>query len=524
MEKTDRALHRAVEIRTGLLFSFAFALFLLSILLVIWLTTRNNLLLETRLEHKNELQLMSNEIYDNMSRLESHIIHLGNIKAIREYLESGNPEARKEVEETFSDIIEYNTKQGQPTFDQIRLLDLKGMEKVRVNLGPRNDALVVKDEDLQDKSDRYYFTETVKLENGSAYISPLDLNVEGHVIEIPLKPVVRVSRIIYNRSQEPLGILIMNQQFRLVYRDINNVKKNPEDSWFLLNSEGYYLYHRNEARIFGFMKGRAGESNFSIDYPHIWPQVSQGDTSLYECKEGEFYYRIFNPLEGSIFQPSEPMTWYLLILQHRDTINANFRHLNRGMVIALVFILPLLMVTGFLLGRSTSRNRWYLKQLEKTAIHDGMTGLLNHQAMLDRLSYLINLSIRRGDPLCAAFIDLNDLKKINDSLGHKNGDLLIKTLARTLNSLLRNTDVAARIGGDEFLVIFPGLTEDNASKVMERISADFSARGEYIFQRKTTFSWGTAQWNPGDDSMEQFIGRADNSMYEMKKKMKKEPV
>lgn len=95
------------------------------------------------------------------------------------------------------------------------------------------------------------------------------------------------------------------------------------------------------------------------------------------------------------------------------------------------------------------------ERLDYLAYYDALTGLANRNLLHDRLRQAIAGAARRGDEVTIAFIDLDDFKLVNDSLGHSLGDELLKTIAARLQIALRETDTAARIGGDEFVLVLP---------------------------------------------------------------------
>ena len=109
---------------------------------------------------------------------------------------------------------------------------------------------------------------------------------------------------------------------------------------------------------------------------------------------------------------------------------------------------------------TTQRN--YRQQLEYQATHDPLTGLPNRNLLQDRLQQVLHLAQRRGSKGALAFVDLDNFKLINDSLGHGAGDKLLVEVAKRLKSCLRETDTVARYGGDEFVLIlgdYGGLSE-----------------------------------------------------------------
>ncbi|MGF1474995.1 MAG: putative bifunctional diguanylate cyclase/phosphodiesterase [Geminicoccaceae bacterium] len=110
------------------------------------------------------------------------------------------------------------------------------------------------------------------------------------------------------------------------------------------------------------------------------------------------------------------------------------------------------------------------EQLERLALHDSLTGLPNRVLMQDRLDQAVRLSERSGNPFALMLLDLNRFKRVNDTLGHHIGDLLLQKLGPRLKQPLRDTDTLARLGGDEFAVLLPGPTDlETACGVAERI-------------------------------------------------------
>jgi diguanylate cyclase (GGDEF)-like protein len=108
-------------------------------------------------------------------------------------------------------------------------------------------------------------------------------------------------------------------------------------------------------------------------------------------------------------------------------------------------------------------------QLEYRATHDHLTGLRNQASFYEHLSYALSRASRRGSKVGVLFVDLDDFKVINDSLGHQVGNGVLCEVAERLRGSLRETDVPARFGGDEFVVLLEDVTEaSEALKVAER--------------------------------------------------------
>ena len=147
-----------------------------------------------------------------------------------------------------------------------------------------------------------------------------------------------------------------------------------------------------------------------------------------------------------------------------------------------------------------------LARLAALARTDPLTGLANRRVWEEQLPIEIARAQRGGEPLSLLVIDLDDFKAINDSQGHQAGDRFLKEVAASWRGVVRPTDLIARFGGDEFVVLLPGCSTELAVQLADRL------RG--AMPRELTCSVGVVEW-AGDDG-EQFLARADVALYEAK--------
>ncbi|CAG1018824.1 putative signaling protein [Burkholderiaceae bacterium] len=154
-------------------------------------------------------------------------------------------------------------------------------------------------------------------------------------------------------------------------------------------------------------------------------------------------------------------------------------------------------------------------RIHHLAHHDTLTGLPNRSAFMEYLEHLMIGASEGGSQLALLFIDLDHFKRVNDSLGHLVGDTLLRTVASRITGVLRATDVVARFGGDEFMVLLPnvvqrGHVEEVAQKLLQAIEAPLHAEGRPL---SVTPSIGVALFPDDGVTAEKLIKHADTAMY-----------
>ena len=153
-------------------------------------------------------------------------------------------------------------------------------------------------------------------------------------------------------------------------------------------------------------------------------------------------------------------------------------------------------------------------EVYKLAALDQLTGLYNRRSGEQRLEEEISRAVRHGRPLTLLLIDLDGLKQINDTLGHAAGDHLLRSFANRLLRAVRGSDVAARMGGDEFMVLLPECRSEEVSHVLGRAAGlCVEYGGQEILCR---FSCGWVDFKPGETA-QQFLERADGALYANKR-------
>ena len=157
------------------------------------------------------------------------------------------------------------------------------------------------------------------------------------------------------------------------------------------------------------------------------------------------------------------------------------------------------------------------RRIEFMATHDTLTGIPNRSLLLDRLKHGLSQAKRKHHQLAILFIDLDNFKTINDSLGHEVGDTLLKIATERLQSCVRDSDTLARLGGDEFVILLtdtePAEIHRIAGRIVDFLSASFEIHEQHLY---VSASIGISLFpDDGDDSVT-LLKHADTAMYRAK--------
>ena len=154
-------------------------------------------------------------------------------------------------------------------------------------------------------------------------------------------------------------------------------------------------------------------------------------------------------------------------------------------------------------------------KLQQLATTDGLTGLSNRRVLDERVEYEYRLAKRNKTPLSLVLLDLDNFKSRNDLYGHASGDEVLRLLGHLITSVLRTTDLAARYGGEELVILLPGAGHDGAMIFTERLKARMQATDWP--DAPATASFGIATLDAGIPSGRRLIELADWAMYEAKR-------
>lgn len=229
------------------------------------------------------LQLQKNKIDSNIAPILADLLFLSEHAHLREMLASQVPH-RALLE---NDLALFS--RISKMYDQVRILDSTGMELIRINL-EGSSSVIVPQEQLQSKGDRYYFKETFALKKGELYVSPLDLNIEHGRIEQPLKPMIRFGTPLFDKTGHKRGIIIFNYLAENLIRKLKDLPADTPGRYMLLNQEGYWLVGGSVDEEWGFMYADGKQKTMGNRYPEAWKVISASDNGQFLTGDGLFTF------------------------------------------------------------------------------------------------------------------------------------------------------------------------------------------------------------------------------------------
>lgn len=247
----------------------------------------------------------------------------------------------------------------------------------------------------------------------------------------------------------------------------------------------------------------------------LFDAIDEGDSKTAIEIELEVIDPLFARIEGQVARESS--THRSAALEQLAAMRRSERVVYIATVIA--FLIGFTLVLTFMVMLRTLSRRAEqivqveLSRLEHAALIDSLTSLRNRRAFHEDLTRELVITSRSGLPLSIAMLDLRGLKRVNDSLGHQEGDERLKILARVLSETMRGSDAVYRIGGDEFALILAGESSQGAFEVIQKLQSDV---GVLRPRPRVVFAAGIAEAADGI-AQETLLRRADLALIESKR-------
>ncbi|HEY9081224.1 MAG TPA: EAL domain-containing protein [Magnetovibrio sp.] len=218
------------------------------------------------------------------------------------YVLAPNEEHRQRLERTFLSFSD-----AKKVFDQVRFIDTSGMERVRINL-INHEAQAVPGAMLQDKRQRYYFKDGMDLPAGQIFISRLDLNLEGRMVETPYKPMIRFVAPV-DVGGKRYGLVVLNYLAENFLAHVRQTFASKLSEGFLTNAQGYWLIGPRQDLEWAFMFGR--DDRLQDLFPDVWGQVSDVSVKVVAGQDIFAIAKLPAPTQAVITDNSDPY-WVLI--------------------------------------------------------------------------------------------------------------------------------------------------------------------------------------------------------------------
>ncbi len=257
---------------------------------------------------------------------------------------------------------------------------------------------------LQNKANRYYFKDSVNLDKGEVYISPFDLNIEGGVIEKPLKPMIRFITPVFDSKGQRTGFLVFNYLGKEIIDRIKMASAGAMDQPMLLNSEGYWLKGPNPEDEWGFMYEEGQDRKFSKLFPNGWKRISNADSGQFQNEDGLFTFTTINLIAGALTTSTgvEGYKWIFVSHIPPKLFNAIRHRLLRGLLSLYASLVFLVGGGSWYIASASMRRKLAEEKLRKYRAIGQLSSSVGHElrnplGVISNSVHYLGMKIKDGD-------------------------------------------------------------------------------------------------------------------------------
>jgi signal transduction histidine kinase len=263
----------------------------------------------------------------------------------------------------------------KPVYDQIRYLDSRGMEIIRIN-NPDGNPYIVSPEELQSKQGRYYFKAAKALAAGQIFISPLDLNIEHGEIEQPLKPMIRLATPVVDETGMERGVVVLNFLAQNLLHPLRSSNERQDERFMMLNREGYWLHSSDPSEEFGFMYPELAELTMARRNPGAWSIISRDKEGFFEDDSGYYAFTtvlpapaemvasILTSASGDSVVSTDDHYWKLVSFFPREEFQRGIQDFLRRLLVPVLLVLVVFALAAWLLAQAVERRNLAEKALQ----------------------------------------------------------------------------------------------------------------------------------------------------------------
>ncbi|MGZ0656718.1 response regulator [Coraliomargarita sp. W4R72] len=300
---------------------------------------------------------------------------VSNSRSLRDYVEDPADAKRSRFMQDLRNISIHKKE-----YAQLRYLDASGQEKVRVDSGGQAVAV----DQLQDKSSRYYFTEGIRVDSGTIYISPVDLNMENGTVQQPRVPMIRFVLPIDDPERGRLGVVVLNFNARQLLERLRLMGNEADSNVELINEDGYWLLHPDQSMEWGFMFPEGGDLTMAKRYPGFWQQMAEQPAGMLESDDSVLFWRTI-PINNAIGLKYKPGAdeashyWTMGLRYDREVWAAMFQPIVSKYLILGIFpiFLGIAVIVYFVLRDRYTRKLDALNQLNANILDNAHVAVLS---------------------------------------------------------------------------------------------------------------------------------------------------
>ncbi len=417
-----------------------------------------------------------------------------------------NENSSEEIIKTWTSFIK-----NEISYDQIRFIDRNGFEKIKINKS-KDGAYIVPASELQNKSNKNYFSSAINLSEREVYFSQINLNIEN---EGSNALTIQAASPYFDKDNTLQGIIVLDFHVQNMLDILKNLVNSDNSRILYLSSDGDYIINETDSsKEWNFRYGNF-DDGFSTEFSKEWKFINAQKSGSFYTENGYFtFINLHRENENSylvMYVPPDSPDYAVFSENFFMQVYYSYKE----------FTFAWLTGTGvlFLLTLLLAANKVDQQKIKYYSEFDAETNTYNRRSGITKIENLA----KREQEITICFIDINGLKEVNDTLGHVTGDELIKTVVQVISNNIGQNDIVVRMGGDEFLIAFIGSMEEQAEFAWKQICYEIDIINENENRKYlVSASHGIANFSEKQkEDIQHVIGNADEKMYKEKQRIKK---
>jgi len=475
------------------------------------------------------------------------------LPALRQYLDHGRPESLANAAATLKEVsIQYGR------YDSVFVLDTAGREIIRVHR--RGDqSLIVPAEELQDRPDCACFREAIALGVNRVYVSRVTLvpeaneandtnaanatNAADDVHDGRTIPIMQFARAIAGEDGQTKGVIVLNYNANELLDELRLIagEDGSQHVSMVINKEGMWLSNSSQPGTSLRQGPDKDENSFARQFAQEWATIRDTPHGELRTDKGLFLFSSVYPFaqdwfggknrpaaQRALFSGEQIENYYAKIVLWipESSLSASSFFGQPGGQSMIVFVYALLAVLsgGFAYIRQRRQQEEWVRrraeEMERQAHTDSLTAVWNRRYFSEVAERELVRSKRTYDPLVLLMLDIDYFKRVNDTYGHKAGDLVLQEFCRICLHTLREIDIFARLGGEEFVALLPNTTADKGESAANRLREAVAEAKVLLHDGEVisfTVSIGVSCLPVISSNLDEMLRDADHALYEAKR-------